>query len=61
MKTTKDKAKKKALLKKIVKSKSKNPKGTSPIKMDGGLGKVPLTSPDLTGGAGSNLGKNGVF
>ena len=62
MKTTKDKGKKKALLKKIVKGKSKNHQGISPIKgLDGGLGKVPLTTPDLTGGAGSNLGTRGVF
>jgi hypothetical protein len=61
MKITKDKSKKKALLKKIIKGKSKNPKGKSPFKMDGGLGKVPLTTPNLTGGSGSNLGKNGIF
>ena len=57
---SKDKSKKKALLKKIIKGKSK--KGASPLKgLDGGLGKVPLTTPNLTGGAGSNLGKNGIF
>ena len=52
---------KKALLKKMLKGKGKR-RGASPLKgMDNGLGKVPLTTPDLTGGAGSNLGVNGIF
>jgi hypothetical protein len=53
---------KNALLRKIVKTKAKNPTGASPLKaFDSGLGKTPLTTPNLTGGAGSNLGTNRVF
>jgi hypothetical protein len=60
---TKDKASKKALLKKIIKGKKvgKSPTGASPIKMDNGLGKLPLKSSDIGGGGGSNLGTNGIF
>lgn len=54
---------KKALLKKILKAKihKKTPKGASPTKLDGGLGKTPLDSSHIGGGSGSNLGTNGVF
>jgi hypothetical protein len=50
---------KKALLKKIVKAKTK--KGASPIKMDGGLGKNALSGSTVSSGGGSNLGSNGIF
>jgi hypothetical protein len=52
---------KKALLKKLIKGKDA---GKSPLtKMDNGLGATPVVSnPDaITGGGGSNLGKNGIF
>lgn len=55
-KSTKNSAKK-AVLKKIVKGKT----GASPIKLDGGLGNTPLSGSGVTGGGGSNLGKNGIF
>lgn len=60
---------KKALLKKLVKAKtkgskkagSKNPSGASPFKLDNGLGNVPLSGSVDTSGGGSNLGTSGVF
>lgn len=57
---------KKAALKKMVKGKAipKAPTGASPFKLDNGLGKSSLGSKSgdaVTGGGGSNLGKNGVF
>jgi hypothetical protein len=56
-KSTKNSAKK-AILKKIVKSKKK---GLSPFKMDNGLGKTPLIANTIGSGGGSNLGTNGIF
>lgn len=57
---------KKALLKNIVKGKKigKSPTGGSLFKMDNGLGKKILNKSSgdiITGGNGSNLGKNGIF
>ena len=54
---------KKAMLKKIIRSKKigKSPTGASPIKMDNGLGSGPISGGSFTGGRGSNLGKSGVF
>ena len=48
---------KKALLKNILARKD----GSSSIKMDGGLGKTPLSPKDIGSGGGSNLGTNGIF
>ena len=48
---------KKAILKKIVKSKKKG----SPFKLDNGLGNTPLKPSMIGGGGGSNLGTNGIF
>jgi len=56
---------KKAMLKKMLKGKTigKSPTGASPFKMDNGLGNLPVSpsGSKITGGAGSNLGKNGIF
>jgi len=56
---------KKALLKSILKGKSipKSPTGASPTKLGNGLGNLPLSpsGSQITGGAGSNLGTNGIF
>ena len=59
----KNKAAKKALLKKIITGKKigKSPTGASPIKMDNGLGKTPLAKNAIGSGGGSNLGTNGIF
>lgn len=54
--TEKNHSTKKKLLKKMV-----NPKGISPIKLDNGLGKTPLTDKLIGSGNGSNLGTNGIF
>lgn len=55
---TKGKSSKKALLKKIIKGKKT---GKSPIKLDNGLGNIPLTGGNMTSGGGSNLGTKRVF
>ena len=49
-------SKKKVMLKKMLKN-----SGASPIKLDNGLGKQPLTSTTFGSGNGSNLGVNGIF
>jgi len=56
MSKTKDmgKAEKKAILKEIISGKAK--KGASPFKLGSDLGKRPLKTSDIGGGAGSNLG-----
>lgn len=58
-----NKSVKKALLKKILTSKKsgKTLKGSSPLKLDNGLGSTPLATKDITGGNGSNLGTRRVF
>lgn len=57
----KDKKARKELLKKIIKGHQKD--GKSFTKLDGGLGNLSSapSGDEITGGAGSNLGINGIF